>query len=172
MDFACHVTALSEISQQNLKSTRSNIEPMPDVRKKPSPTSGGTGGLPAVTPKEVDRVRRSVLDVVRKNIPNVRKVLDGKKNWSNQQVRLFGMMLNKVMPDLHHSFNQHSIETKDPNELTLEELEAIAASAIYPETSPGNEHDDNIADAEIIDDEELSDEPDTPASRPTPTPDP
>jgi hypothetical protein len=136
---------------------------MATYRKDPSPTKGGTGKLPAVTPKQVDRVRRSVLDVVRSNIPAVRLVLAGKRHWSNQQVRLFSIMLNKVMPDLHHSFNQHSIENKDPNDLTLAELEAIAASALYPETSPGHDEEDTV-DGEAIDitEEELADEPDTP----------
>ena len=81
---------------------------MPNVRKNPNPVKS-TGSLPPVTPIEVDRVRRSVLDVVRNNIPKVRSVLKGDTNWSNQQVRLFSVMLNKVMPDLHHSFNEHSI---------------------------------------------------------------
>ena len=101
---------------------------MPAVRKHPHPTKG-SGGLPAVTPVEIDRVRRSVLDVVRNNIPQVREVLDGSRKWDNQQVRLFGMMLNKVMPDLHHSFNQHSVETKDVHELSIAELEEIAAKS-------------------------------------------
>jgi len=102
---------------------------MPAVRKHPSPTKGGTGGLAPVTPVEVDRVRRSVLDVVRKNIPQVREVLQGDRKWDNTQVRLFGMMLNKVMPDLHHSFNQHTVETKELHELSMSELEEIAAQA-------------------------------------------
>lgn len=97
------------------------------VRKNPSPTKGT--GLPAVTPLEVDRVRRSVLDVVRKQMPDVREVLAGTKNWNNQQVRLFGMMLNKVMPDLHHSFNEHTVENKEAHELSIEELQRIAAQA-------------------------------------------
>lgn len=101
---------------------------MANYRENPNPKKG-TGGLPAVTPIEVDRVRRSVLDVVRKNMHNVRDVLDGNKSWSNQQVRLFGMMLNKVMPDLHHSFNEHSVELKELHQLTIEELEAIAVQA-------------------------------------------
>lgn len=116
---------------------------MADYRKNPSPTKG-SGGLPAVTPLEVDRVRRSVLDVVRKNIPQVREVLDGNRNWNNQQVRLFGMMLNKVMPDLHHSFNEHSIETKSENELTYEELQQIAAQALRTDIEDAEEiNDDN-----------------------------
>jgi O-succinylbenzoate synthase len=94
-------------------------------RKSPSKTLS-TGPLAAVTPMEVDRVRRSVLDIVRKNIPNIRLVLDGEKNWTNQQVRLFGMMLNKVMPDLHHSFNEHTIDNKEVHELTYDELQQIA----------------------------------------------
>ena len=65
-------------------------------------------------------------------MPSVREVLDGNKQWNNQQVRLFGMMLNKVMPDLHHSFNEHAIENKAAHELTFNELQAIAAQANTP----------------------------------------
>ena len=101
---------------------------MPNVRKNPNPVKS-TGSLPPVTPIEVDRVRRSVLDVVRNNIPKVRQVLKGDKNWSNQQVRLFSVMLNKVMPDLHHSFNEHSVEHKKVEQLSIQELEQIAARA-------------------------------------------
>lgn len=100
---------------------------MANVRKNPSPTTGT--GLPAVTPLEVDRVRRSTLDIVRKQMPLVREVLDGKREWNNQQVRVFGMLLNKVMPDLHHSFNEHTIENKEVHELTFDELNQIAAQA-------------------------------------------
>ena len=104
---------------------------MPSVRKNPSTTVGT--GLPPVTPLEVDRVRRSTLDIVRKQMPIVRQVLDGTREWNNQQVRLFGMMLNKVMPDLHHSFNEHTIENKEVHELTFDELNQIAAQALKVE---------------------------------------
>jgi oligoribonuclease (3'-5' exoribonuclease) len=98
---------------------------MPKVVKNPHPAKGNS--LPAVTPVQVDRVRRSVLDVVRKNIPEVREVLAGTKKWDAQQTRLFSIMLNKVMPDLHHSFNEHTIENKSVEELSIEELQRIAA---------------------------------------------
>jgi hypothetical protein len=111
---------------------------MANVKKNPHPTHGM--GLPAVTPQQVDRVRRSVLDVVRKNIPAVREVLDGQRKWDNQQVRLFGMMLNKVMPDLHHSFNQHTVENKNVDELTVDELMEIARQG---ETIEGEVNDDD-----------------------------
>jgi hypothetical protein len=38
-------------------------------------------------------------------------------------------MLNKVMPDLHHSFNQHSHEHKKVTELSIDELQLIASKA-------------------------------------------
>tara|TARA_R110002074_G_scaffold35288_1_gene96412 strand:- start:335 stop:712 length:378 start_codon:yes stop_codon:yes gene_type:complete len=100
---------------------------MPNIRKNPSPVSGT--GLPPVTPLEVDRVRRSTLDIVRKQMPIVRQVLDGTREWNNQQVRVFGMLLNKVMPDLHHSFNEHTVENKQVHELTFDELNEIASQA-------------------------------------------
>ena len=114
---------------------------MATYRKEVSKTHG-TGGLAPVTPIEVDRVRRSVLDVVRKQIPAVREVLEGDKQWNNSQVRLFGMMLNKVMPDLHHSFNEHAVENKAAHELTFAELQAIARQANEP-----IEDDNDVIDA-------------------------
>ncbi len=114
---------------------------MATYRKEVSKTRG-TGGLAPVTPIEVDRVRRSVLDVVRKQIPAVREVLEGNTQWNNSQVRLFGMMLNKVMPDLHHSFNEHAVENKAAHELTFAELQAIARQANEP-----IEDDNDVIDA-------------------------
>mgnify|MGYP000288931365 FL=1 len=130
---------------------------MPKARKSPHPTKGGTGGLPPVTPMQVDRIRRSVLDVVRHNIPEVREVLSGAKKWDNQQVRLFTVMLNKVMPDLHHSFNEHSVENKQVHELTVDELMEIAKQ--------GQE----ASEAEDAEFEEVSNESNTTASGETTT---
>jgi hypothetical protein len=43
-------------------------------------------------------------------------------------------MLNKVMPDLHHSFNEVSIEDKSLPELSITELEAIVKQAALEES--------------------------------------
>jgi hypothetical protein len=125
---------------------------MPNVRKNPNPEKGT--GLPAVTPVEVDRVRRSVLDVVRKQMPEVREVLAGNKKWDAQQTRLFGMMLNKVMPDLHHSFNEHTVENKEAHELTYDELQRIAQQASVVEaeyTEVENGTDTTASSPEVAD---------------------
>jgi len=123
---------------------------MTKYRKDADPNKS-SGGLAPVTPMQVDRVRRSVLDVVRKNIPEVREVLAGTKKWDAQQTRLFSIMLNKVMPDLHHSFNEHTIENKPTHELTIQELEAIAAQAQRDDAQDNiDDTTEEISDAEII----------------------
>ena len=39
----------------------------------------------------------------------------------------FGMLLNKVVPDLNASFHQHEHQTKQLQDLSREDLEAIAS---------------------------------------------
>ena len=52
-----------------------------------------------------------------------------------QQVRVFTALLNKVVPDLSHTFTQSADDKRDLHELTREELERIVAEAkiISPE---------------------------------------
>lgn len=99
------------------------------IRKRPPPSRRPRKGtLAPVTPIEIDRVRRSVLDVVKSNIPVARDVLQGRTTWSTQQVNLFKSMLNKVMPDLHHSFAEHHHEHRKVDELSRDELMEIINS--------------------------------------------
>jgi hypothetical protein len=96
----------------------------------PAKTHNKTGtGLTRVTPVEVDRIRRQAFDIVRRTMPEVRDVLRGSRPWTNQQVRLFGMLLNKVMPDLHHSFSEHKHEHRQIHEMSVQELEALIANS-------------------------------------------
>jgi hypothetical protein len=80
-------------------------------------------GLPKVTHEEIDNVRRHVLDTVKNNIPNVRAVLGGRVKWTNQQVKLFQIMLNKVLPDLSASMNEHIHRPKELGQMSREEIE-------------------------------------------------
>jgi hypothetical protein len=52
-----------------------------------------------------------------------------------QQVRVFTALLNKVVPDLSHTFTQNADKPRDLRELTREELERIVSDAkiISPE---------------------------------------
>lgn len=85
-----------------------------------------------LTPQDIAKLRHDVLRRVKDRMGDVAEVLEGKQKWSNQQVRLFGILLNKVMPDLHHSFVEGEIDltTKKATQLTREQLEQIAARAI------------------------------------------
>jgi len=102
----------------------------------------------ALTQQDIVALRGHTLRVVNRRLADAGRVLEGKKEWSNQQVRLFGMLLAKVMPDLHHSVVQgeFSVESKVASELTREELEAIAAQG-----SRAGKRDDEIMDAEYED---------------------
>jgi len=93
---------------------------------KPAPT-GARPGTPQVTSEAVDKVRSRVLFTVQENLPNVRNVLGGRLKWTNQQVKLFQIMLNKVLPDLSASMNEHMHKHKTIDQLTRAELEAIVA---------------------------------------------
>lgn len=127
-------------------------------------------GLPKVTVEEVANVRRHVLDAVKNNIPNVRAVLGGKMKWTNQQVKLFQIMLNKVLPDLSQSMNEHITRPKALHEMSREELEQFVAEsaraekedpsdtieAVYSEIPDVSADDaaDMMSDAEDSDDED------------------
>lgn len=95
-----------------------------DMRKRIKPNASHIGSLPKVTPQELDKIHRQVLDTVKHSLPSARGVLMGSLRWTNQQVKLFQIMLNKVMPDLSHSMVDVST-TKDPNKMTRAELEEI-----------------------------------------------
>lgn len=78
-------------------------------------------------PKHVAAARRKAYNLVMNNMDRAAEVLSGHRKWSNQQVNLFGKMLNKVIPDLHHSVADvnHNI-TGNINEIPLEDLMKIA----------------------------------------------
>lgn len=78
-------------------------------------------------PEQVLEMQNEIAEGVRENIAKARMVLAGTETWNANQVKLFGLLINKVVPDLHHSL----IERRPPKKLsdmTREELEAIAFS--------------------------------------------
>lgn len=85
--------------------------------------------LPQVSPENIDYSRRQVLDIVQSNMGNVRAVLAGRLRWTNQQVKLFQIMMNKVLPDLSASMNEHIHKGRSLEDLSRSELEALVAKA-------------------------------------------
>ena len=69
----------------------------------------GAGSISLIDPKDIDLLRRGVFNVVKQNVPRVREVLQGTRQWNPQQVKLYLSLLNKVMPDLSQSHNEHHV---------------------------------------------------------------
>ncbi|WP_139117682.1 hypothetical protein [Endozoicomonas atrinae] len=82
-----------------------------------------------VTSEDVARIRTDLHNIVVSETERARLFLEGKSEWNSNQVRLYGMLLNKVMPDLSQKFTEVQIEHRKVDELSRAELEAIIAEA-------------------------------------------
>lgn len=110
--------------------------------KKPKNNNGKGGVLGANTvlsipPEDIELLRRGVFNVVKQNVPRVREVLTGTRQWNPQQVKLYLALLNKVMPDLNQSYNEHHV-TKSLDEMTADELKSLIASEVTKLTAVEN----------------------------------
>jgi len=90
-----------------------------------------------VTPQDVQAFRRRIMDVVEDNVGRAQQVLEGTEVWTNAQVRVFSVLLNKVVPDLHHSYSEVSVQKKKLDDLTREELEGIIRDAMSEKKKSG-----------------------------------
>jgi hypothetical protein len=79
----------------------------------------------AIRPDEIAALRRRMLEVVQSGVEDVAQVLQGKKEWNNQQVRLFSILVDRVMPKVSN-VNMEQKQEKKLDELSIEELEALA----------------------------------------------
>jgi hypothetical protein len=80
-------------------------------------------------PNDIAKMRSQVFATVATQTNKVVGVLNGTEQWNPQQVRLYGMLLNKVLPDLHHSYSEVALQDSDVNKLSRKELEDIIASS-------------------------------------------
>lgn len=79
----------------------------------------------AIRPDEIAALRRQMFNVVTNGLKEVEKVIEGKKDWSAAQVRLFSVLTERVMPKLSTITTEHPGE-KRLEDMSVEELEAIA----------------------------------------------
>lgn len=86
-------------------------------------------GQVELTPGQSAKIRGQIATFVKNQIIVANDVVMNGKNWTPTQARVFGMLLNKVVPDLNASYVQHEHEVKNLTEMTREELEAIASGA-------------------------------------------
>lgn len=95
----------------------------------------GAGSLALIDPKDIDLLRRGVFNVVKQNVPRVREVLQGTRQWNPQQVKLYLSLLNKVMPDLSQSHNEHHV-TKSIDDMSADELRSFIADEMKRTSVP------------------------------------
>lgn len=88
-----------------------------------------------LTPNDIASMRSQVFHTVATQTATVANVLNGTEKWNPQQVRLYGMLLNKVLPDLHHSYSEVAVQDSDVSKLSKAELEAIIASSTNTENA-------------------------------------
>ncbi len=79
-----------------------------------------------LTPQQSSQIRGQIANYVTDQINMAHAVVTGSIEWNPTQARVFGMLLNKVVPDLNASFHQHEHEVKQLTDLSRSELEAIA----------------------------------------------
>lgn len=78
-----------------------------------------------LTLKKINKLRDDIYSVVEANMKDAKDVLAGKSTWSNQQIKLFQVLLGKVMPDLQHKMTTIH-DDRPANQLTRAQLEEIA----------------------------------------------
>jgi|TARA_R100000234_G_scaffold109898_1_gene82020 hypothetical protein len=85
---------------------------------------------PTLTPQQVSVLRGKISQKMTKNLTMAQEVLQGKREWTPTQARVFSALLNKVIPDVSMQYAQVDVQTKEASNLTRKELEEIA-SGIY-----------------------------------------
>jgi len=78
------------------------------------------------SPAESQKIRTKISNYMSTQLEDANAVVMGTKSWNPTQARVFGILLNKVIPDLNASFHQHEHSTKQLTDLSRDELEAIA----------------------------------------------
>ena len=91
-----------------------------------------------LTPHQSSQIRGQIASFVKNQIDVANNVVMGGIDWSPTQARVFGILLNKVVPDLNASYVQHEHNNKDVIDMSREELERIASGidAIDVKESP------------------------------------
>ena len=97
------------------------------------------------SPAESQKIRTQICNYMSTQLEDANAVVMGAKSWNPTQARVFGILLNKVIPDLNASFHQHEHSTKALTDLSREELEAIAqgVSTIEAEYTEIEQNEDN-----------------------------
>ena len=82
-----------------------------------------------LTPQQSAQIRSNIAQYVKDQIVIANEVVMHGKEWTPTQARVFGMLLNKVVPDLNAAYHKHEHEIKNLTEMSRAELEQNASGA-------------------------------------------
>lgn len=89
----------------------------------------GINRVMAIPPEDIEQLRRGVFNIVKSNLGRARDVVEGKRKWDNNQLKLYLALMNKVMPELSASYTEtHTTHSMD--DLTTDELQRIVAAGM------------------------------------------
>lgn len=103
-------------------------------RKAMEAASGAPGALQALpalavfNPQRANELRAQIFSVARKGVAMAEEVIEGKREWSPSQARVFTALLDKVVPNLSASFSQKEVIHRDHRDMSLADLESLVAS--------------------------------------------
>lgn len=79
-----------------------------------------------LSPLASSKIRGQIAIFMKHQIDLANEVVLGSRDWNPTQARVFGVLLNKVVPDLSASYVKHEHDVKEVTDLSREELEAVA----------------------------------------------
>lgn len=88
-----------------------------------------TGEIAPLTPADVAGLRALIRDDMLRILPQAVRAVEGEVKWTSQQVNLFRIFMNKIVPDLSMSHQTIDVRRQEMAKLSREELEAIAGEA-------------------------------------------
>lgn len=83
-----------------------------------------------LSPRDVTEIRSRIKSSLSQHINSADKVLTGSIKWDANQVKIFQILMNKVVPDIHASVAEVSVTNRNIHELSVDQLQEIAASPI------------------------------------------
>lgn len=82
-----------------------------------------------LSPSRAARLRGKITSAMEQSIEDASDVLLGHKEWTPTQARVFGILIDKVLPDLNASHVIHEKRDRPVEEMSVADLEAMLANA-------------------------------------------
>jgi hypothetical protein len=83
-----------------------------------------------LTPERAAALRGKIAACMEDVVNDAYEVMKGTKQWNPTQARVFATLLSKTLPDLSASHITHENTERRPEDMSIDELEALIASSL------------------------------------------